>query len=363
MGFRHKAGCRLQRPRPAGLAVAGPVVAGFLVAGVVLAPVAGGVTAHAQVAGQSQARPPSAPAPSSRARSSGFRGVYEFGGGEPADAGRPHLAGAVLNFYWAQLEPAPGQFNWSVVDNAMAPWVSAGKKVVLRFATAGEVAWGPFAGNATPAWVYAGGVGSVTETDGSVIPLYWDPAFQSDYRSFVSAAAARYDGNPSIAFVEDGVGDGGESLVDTYSKDPDRLARWQNAGYSDGLWYTTVRELIGDYMSQFHRTPTVPMLDSTFLGPSRPLYYAKLLNWLRSSSPRLWLQFNGLTPTSQLPAAQWAGAAVRVAEQRGPASSGVQLAAECHDGVENLHASYLLLYGSDVDNPALQSQLAECEGR
>ncbi|HUB72022.1 MAG TPA: hypothetical protein VL984_16490 [Acidimicrobiales bacterium] len=292
----------------------------------------------------------------------GFQGIYEFASPNPSDATSPELAGAVLNFYWSEVEQVKGEIDWDAIDNAIAPWAAAGKKVILRFSSAGEASWGQQAANATPAWVYADGVRSVTEVDGAVLPVYWDAGYLEDYKEFVSLLAQRLDGDPEVAFVEDGVGDGGELLPDTYTANPGRYQLWDAAGYSDALWYSTVQRLIGDYTASFSHTPTVPMVDSTFLGPTSWSYYQRLMAWLERPGAASWLQYNGLTSTSGLPLpSEWLRAPVLATEQREPTSqSGDRLAADCAHGVSSLHAKYLLIYTSDIDNPVLALQLSYC---
>jgi hypothetical protein len=86
----------------------------------------------------------SAPATSAPATTSDFRGIFEFAGQDSAaDAGDPDLAGVDLVYYWSQIEPSPGVYDWTVIDQAMAPWVAAGKQVVLRISTAGATSWDP----------------------------------------------------------------------------------------------------------------------------------------------------------------------------------------------------------------------------
>src|SRR5207248_8956355 len=53
----------------------------------------------------------------------------------------PDVAGRSLVYYWAQLEPKRGVYRWDLIDKDMAPWVAAGKKVILRVATAGWANW------------------------------------------------------------------------------------------------------------------------------------------------------------------------------------------------------------------------------
>ena len=64
---------------------------------------------------------------------SGFQGIYEFAGdNSSADAQNPSLAGVDLVYYWSQIEPKAGIYNWNLIDSDMAPWLAAGKKVILR---------------------------------------------------------------------------------------------------------------------------------------------------------------------------------------------------------------------------------------
>ena len=106
----------------------------------------------------------------------GFQGAYEYAGNNSStDATNPDLVGVDLDYYWSQIEPAKGQYDWSVITNAMAPWVIAGKKVILRIATAGQSSWDPpYSGSGTPSWVYSDGATSVTDS-GEVVPSTGTP--------------------------------------------------------------------------------------------------------------------------------------------------------------------------------------------
>src|SRR5579883_951512 len=153
-----------------------------------------------------------------RPRPAGFQGIYVFSGNNAATfSDDPLVAGTYLGYYWAQLEPQNGQYNWQLIDNDMKPWVNNGKHVILRVSVAGWTRWQPpDSGQGTPRWVYNMGVASVTEADGAIKPQYWNPVFLQNLSNFVQAFANRYDGNTNIVAVEIGVGDGGETKPDTY---------------------------------------------------------------------------------------------------------------------------------------------------
>jgi hypothetical protein len=286
------------------------------------------------------------------------RGIYEFSGGNSgADASDADLTGTTLTFEWSQLEPAPGQFSWARVDGAIAPWAAAGKHVILRVSAGGQASWGAAAANATPTWVYAQGVPSVTD-DGSTLPAYWNPTFLADYDAFIKAYAARYDGNPVVSFIEMGIGDGGETLPDTEESTSNRLVLWTARGYTDDVWLATIENIATTFRQDFTRTAVVPLVDSTFLGPSRWDDYVKLTGWFVGNA--FPMQYDGITSDSTPQDSDWAKTTV-VAEQRSPAArSGDTLAGECADATGPMRSRLFLVYQSDIDDPANQGNLATC---
>jgi hypothetical protein len=286
-------------------------------------------------------------------------GVYEFAAVDTAaDASDPLLTGTTITLDWSAVEPQPGRYDWSLLDASIAPWQEAGKHVIVRISAGSDASWGSGAGAATPGWVYDLGVGRIDD-DGSVLPAYWDPAFVSAYAGFIRAYGARYDGDPSTAFVEMGIGEGGETLPDT-QLDTDRLALLSRYGYDDQRWLEYVKTVAGAYRLAFPRTAVVALVDSSFLGPRRHQDYGALTRWLvRNGFP---LQYDGLTPGSGEPGGAW-GRATTMAEQRAPApvgGGGRSLVMECRDAVDVLHSRWLLVYARDVDDASQRPALAHC---
>jgi hypothetical protein len=121
----------------------------------------------------------------------------------------PGLGVIYLRLPWSLLEPEEGEFNWSVVDTPAQRWVAKGKRVAFRFSACES-----FMRYATPEWVAkAGAAGHSFPAEGGrgVDPNgpYWepdydDPIFLAKLDAFLAAAAARYDGNPDVAFVDVG---------------------------------------------------------------------------------------------------------------------------------------------------------------
>jgi len=284
-------------------------------------------------------------------------GIYEFGSNSGADANNPALVGTTLTFDWSQLEPEPGIFDWARVEQAIAPWAAAGKHVILRVSTGGEASWGSAAANETPNWVYAQGAPSVNDS-GSTLPVYWNATFLQDYDSFIAAFATQFNGDPVASFIEMGIGDGGETLPDTQEGPGNRYALWTPYGYSDAVWLQTIETISTTYRNDFTLTPVVPLVDSSFLGPNRQQDYTTLTSWFVTNG--FPMQYDGLTAKSKLPNASW-GQTTAIMEQRNPTStSGDTLAGDCANATGPNDSKVILIYRSDIDNPANALALRSC---
>ena len=126
---------------------------------------------------------------------------------EPSDTldDFPGLSTVYLRVPWAFLEPEEGRFNWALLDTPAQRWIAKGKRVAFRITCSEN--WMPFA---TPEWVrqagakgyfYTFGKGRV-EKSGTWDPDFGDPIFLAKLEKFLTAMAARYDGNPNVAFID-----------------------------------------------------------------------------------------------------------------------------------------------------------------
>ncbi len=119
----------------------------------------------------------------------------------------PGLSCAYLRVPWSFLEPQEGRFNWSLLDTPAQRWIDKGKQIALRISsTESWMRW------ATPAWVHEAGAKGYNFTVGKGVdpngpywePDYADPVFIEKLDHFLAALAARYDGNPNVAFIDIG---------------------------------------------------------------------------------------------------------------------------------------------------------------
>lgn len=119
----------------------------------------------------------------------------------------PGLSTIYLRLPWAYIEPEEGVFDWSVVDAPAQRWIGKGLKVAFCFSVCES--WTRYG---APAWLEKMGVkghnftvGKGVDPDGPYWePDYGDPVFLEKLDAFLAEAAARYDGNPNVAFVDVG---------------------------------------------------------------------------------------------------------------------------------------------------------------
>lgn len=109
---------------------------------------------------------------------------------------------------WCYLEPEEGKFRWDLIDSYAASWIAQGKKIALRV-TACENRFR----YATPEWVQKAGAKGLDYRFSTIgkpaeetlwEPDYMDPVFLKKLDGFLAAMAKRYNGNPSVAFIDIG---------------------------------------------------------------------------------------------------------------------------------------------------------------
>lgn len=128
---------------------------------------------------------------------------------EPSDTLEdfPGVSTVYLRVPWAFIEPQEGRFNWALLDTPAQRFISKGKRVAFRITCSEN--WMRFA---TPEWVRNAGAkgcfyefGKGPSTNGTLWdPDFEDPIFLEKLDHFLSAMAARYDGNPNVAFIDIG---------------------------------------------------------------------------------------------------------------------------------------------------------------
>lgn len=118
----------------------------------------------------------------------------------------------VRRFAWSELEPKEGEYDWRRVDEMLSAWAMLRKRcnIGVMCASTHSKAGG---GYVTPEWVFAAGAQrheieltpaeSAQGTPGhKIAPVFDDPVFLAKFGAFLKAFAARYDGDPRIAFLD-----------------------------------------------------------------------------------------------------------------------------------------------------------------
>jgi len=181
---------------------------------------------------------------------------------EPSDTLQwfPGCSTVYLRLPWAFVEPEEGKFNWAVLDTPAQRWIARGKRVAFRI-TCSE-SWLRFA---TPQWVKDAGASGVfyefgkgPNPNGALWdPDFGDPIFLQKLDKFLAAMAARYDGNPNVAFVDIGsygLWGEGHTLMSSRvaEEDAERI----------------VRQHIDLHLKHFKKT--LLCLNDDVVGPSKP---------------------------------------------------------------------------------------------
>lgn len=182
----------------------------------------------------------------------------------------PGTSVAYLRVLWNDVEPREAEFRWDLFDALAQNWVAKGKRIAFRIICCNQTE------NATPDWVreagakgtwfqYKGGKGGVLFPARRWEPTYDDPVFLEKLENFLRVFAARYDGDPSVAFVDIGsFGMYGEGHTGGTSRlspaETDRMARLHMELHRKCL-PNTYLVISDDVAGSVETTPTAPLLE------------------------------------------------------------------------------------------------------
>jgi hypothetical protein len=249
--------------------------------------------------------------------------------------------------HWRDLEPAPGHYNWSLVDAAINDSAASGKPVFLRV----------LAGIYSPTWIL-----SVAKTASSPATLYtpagwlpvpWDRGFLNAWGTFIAAYGARYDGNRSIVLIETaGTGIYGESYL------PGGLPLWQSVGYTESAYVAAIQEIVRKYVAAFPRHYVGLNVSIGVVGANQNVM-PPLVLWVARTYPgKVYVQQNGLSGTT-VPGKQAVQAAPLFGLQMVGPSNQSRTGSLCAAFRTALldHAAFVEVYNVDATNPAYYSTL------
>jgi hypothetical protein len=152
---------------------------------------------------------------------------------------------AYFRWFWADLEPAEGQYNFELVDAVIRQARERGESLGFRIMTEYR--------RETPWWLLDKGVASV-QTSSGLMPDYNDPIFLEEQEKLLRAFGQRYAGSPDIDHVDIGtVGCWGEW----------NTACCENAKELCGRYYPTEenqRRITDMYFKYFPNTPLIMLI-------------------------------------------------------------------------------------------------------
>lgn len=106
---------------------------------------------------------------------------------------------------WAEINPAPGVFDFSEIDRRIGILSERGRAIVLAVTFAnGKVAGEP--NTATPAWHFEGHseyFGGFHTENGYVskYPVWWGVKYATHRNALITALAKKYDGHPWVSYI------------------------------------------------------------------------------------------------------------------------------------------------------------------
>jgi hypothetical protein len=121
--------------------------------------------------------------------------------------GYPKSTIAYYRWYWDELEPEEGKFNWVMVDSVLAAAKTHGQRLATRIMPANGRPRIPgwYRNSGAKGWDFvAESTQNAGRTDPSWMPDHEDPLFAKYMGRLVKEFAKRYDGHPDIDHIDIG---------------------------------------------------------------------------------------------------------------------------------------------------------------
>lgn len=131
-----------------------------------------------------------------------MRGLYRWYGAESIPQPRPAVD-RYARYGWRQLEPARGQYDFSVIEQALEEARLAGAKFAFRVMAVNEFT-SPVE---VPGYLVSDAGGAYCTYEGKQVwvPAWDSPAFSARARALVNALGARFNGDPRLGYYDLGL--------------------------------------------------------------------------------------------------------------------------------------------------------------
>lgn len=179
-------------------------------------------------------------------------GVARFHDQDLSIADYPATGLEYRRYYWREVEPREGQYNFALVDEGFAAAAAhqPAMNVGLRF----MILDGPESGSEIPQWLIDKGIkGTWTLDHKTFAPDLDDPTYMAYARRLLQAFGARYNNNPELAFIDIGmVGAWGEWHNSNFPNLPPLQERYPPA---------LLNQYVDMHFSAFPDTPKIMLIN------------------------------------------------------------------------------------------------------
>jgi hypothetical protein len=165
----------------------------------------------------------------------------------PEVAQLDHVDGVLVRLEWRTVEPSPGVYDWSLLDEQIARAELYGIRISLAIVNGGSA----------PSWLSSLGVPMFSYQffdETRQMPIPWDSTFQARWSQFVQALGARYANEDTISLVY-ATNSSLNGFEMQLPRSPIDIANWQAAGYSDELYAQSWNDAIDAFVSAFPNHP------------------------------------------------------------------------------------------------------------
>jgi hypothetical protein len=281
----------------------------------------------------------------------------------------PEVKAVMLRTQWNVVEPAEGRFNFSHFDEGVQLARKYGKKLGMSIG----------AGTMTPEWVYQAGAKPfyfnkerrLGDTSRLLMPLPWDPVFQSKWRALVKEFGLRYDSLPELAYVV--MGGPGRQIETFFVDSPEDISEF-NRNNGQQNWFDASRAIAGFYAASFPHTHFLYAIGPPTPTPEGRATISRLLEACASDYPGWFgVRCDGLRPRfgpdnpagraiQRFASTTTAGFQMSLPSKGGQAMGGGTLQDAFNFGI-SYGAQFIEVYRGDCSDPGQQPALHEANSQ
>ncbi len=165
----------------------------------------------------------------------------------PQIAQMDHVDGVLVRLEWRTVEPSPGVYDWSLLDEQITRAQQYGIQVSLAIVNGGSApVWLEWLGVEMFSFLFFG--------ESRQMPIPWDNTYQNRWSQFVGELGARYadEDTISLVYATNSSLNGFEMQL---PRSPIDQANWAAVGYSDELYAQSWNNAIDAFVDAFPNHP------------------------------------------------------------------------------------------------------------